>query len=80
MVPGIQDRNSNPDREFSLAKFDTFLSNADAPAIKVFLLSNDRCENDFPNFTIIPSKPPSLINVFEPAPKTLILLDPFKFF
>ena len=32
-MPGIQDKNSNPDNEFSSAKFETFLSNAEAPAI-----------------------------------------------
>jgi len=68
-----------PDNEFSSAKFETFLSNAEAPAISIFLLNKDICEKDFPNLIITPSKPPSLIKVFEPAPKTLILSNFFKF-
>ena len=38
-MPGIQDRNSNPDSEFSNAKFERFLSKVDDPAIIVFLLN-----------------------------------------
>ena len=79
-MPGIQDKNSNPDNEFSSAKFETVLSNAEAPTISMLLSNKDRCEKDFPNLIITPSKPPSLIKVLEPAPKTLILLNPFKLF
>ena len=31
-----QDKNSKPDNEFSKAKFETFLSKAEAPAISIF--------------------------------------------
>jgi hypothetical protein len=41
-VPGIQDRNSNPDNELSSAKLETFLSKAEAPATNVFSLNKDR--------------------------------------
>ena len=78
MVPGMQDKNSNPDNEFSKAKPETFLSKTDTPAIIVFGLNRDIWEKDFPNFIITPLKPPSLIKVLEPAPKTLISLAPFN--
>jgi len=41
---------------------------------------NDIWEKDFPSFITIPSNPPSLIKVFDPAPSTLILFVGFKFF
>ena len=41
MVPGIQERNSNPESEFSNAKFERFLSRVDDPAIIVFLSNKD---------------------------------------
>ena len=72
-MPGIHAKNSKPVKEFSRAKFETFLSKAEAPAIILFLSFKEICEKDFPNFIITPSKPPSLINIFDPAPKTLIL-------
>ena len=34
--------------------------------------SLDKCEKYFPSLIITPSYPPSLINVFEPTPRTLI--------
>ena len=68
MEPGIQDKNSNPDNEFSRAKFDTFLSKAEAPAIILFELNRVVCEKDFPNLIIIPLKPPSLIKILDPPP------------
>ena len=40
MDPGIQERNSSPEMEFSKAKFETALSNAEAPATIVFLLKS----------------------------------------
>ena len=42
IVPGMQDKNSNPDNEFLSAKFETFLSNADAPEIILFSSNNDK--------------------------------------
>ena len=68
----MHDKNSNPDKEFSRAKFERFLSKVEAPAIIVFSSNKDIWEKDFPNLIMIPSKPPSLIKVFEPAPKILI--------
>ena len=50
---------------FQVAKFETLLSNAEAPAINCIFINKDKCEKDFPNLIIIPSKPPSLIKVFE---------------
>ena len=38
----MQDKNSKPGNECSNAKFETFLSKADAPAITVFLLRKDK--------------------------------------
>ena len=76
----MHDKNSRPDNEFSKAKFETFLSVTAAPAIIMSDFNNDMWENDLPNFITTPSKPPSLINVFEPAPIILILLMPFIFF
>ena len=49
----MQDKNSNPDNEFSKAKFETCLSNADAPATIMFSLSKDMCEKALPNFIMI---------------------------
>ena len=80
-VPGIQDKNSNPDNEFSSAKLERFLSRTEAPAIKVSWSNNDKWLNDFPSLIMMPSKPPSLIKVLDPAPKTFIfsfLLISFK--
>ena len=45
-MPGIQDKNSNPDNEFSSAKFETFLSKVEEPAISIFWLNKDICEKD----------------------------------
>ena len=53
---------------------ETALSKADVPAIIVFLSNNERWEKDLPSFIITPLKPPSLISVFDPIPKTLIFL------
>jgi hypothetical protein len=80
MVPGIHDKNSNPVNEFSKAKFETLLSKADVPAIIVFLSNKDILENGFPSLIIIPSKPPSLTRVFEPAPIIYIFSLLFIFF
>ena len=80
IVPGMQDKNSNPDIEFSKAKFETFLSKAEDPAISVVSSKSDIWENVFPNLIIIPSKPSSLIKVFEPAPNIFILSNPLIFF
>ena len=42
----MQDKNSSPDNEFSTAKFETFLSKTEAPAIIVLSLNKDICEKD----------------------------------
>ena len=73
--PGIQDKNSNPDIEFSVAKFDSFLSKTEDPAIIVFLSTKDNLPKGTPNLIITPSNPPSLIKVFQPAPITVIFCD-----
>ena len=52
----MQDKNSSPDNEFSTAKFETFLSKTEAPAIIVLSLNKDICEKDFPNLIIIQLK------------------------
>ena len=80
MAPGMHDKNSKPVNEFSKAKFEILLSNADAPAIIVSDLNNDIWENDLPNLIITPSKPPSLISVLEPTPIILISAIPLIFF
>jgi len=54
IVPGMQDKNSNPDNEFFKAKLETFLSKTEAPAIIVFGSNRDMWEKDFPNLIIIP--------------------------
>ena len=41
MVPGMHERNSNPDNEFSNANLERFLSKVDDPAIILFLLSKE---------------------------------------
>ena len=41
MAPGMHDKNSKPANEFSKAKFEMLLSNADAPAIIVSDFNND---------------------------------------
>ena len=73
-MPGIQDKNSKPDIDFSKAKFERFLSKVEEPTIIVFLSNREICEKDFSNFITIPLKPPSLIKVLDPAPKIKILL------
>ena len=73
-VISMHDINSNPAKEFLRAKLETFLSKAEAPAIKVVGSNKDIREKDGPNLIMIPSKPPSLIKVLDPAPKTFILL------
>ena len=42
-VPGMQDKNSNPDNEFSKANSERFLSKVDAPSIIVFWSNKDKC-------------------------------------
>ena len=75
--PGMHDKNSNPEIELSRAKLLKFLSNTDDPAINVSSFNKEIWLKDLPSFIITPSKPPSLIKVFEPAPITFILLSPF---
>ena len=44
------------------------MSNAEAPATIVFLSKSEICEKELSNLITIPSKPPSLIKIFDPAP------------
>ena len=76
----MQDKNSNPDNEFSKAKLETFLSKIEAPAIIVFGSNSEMWEKNFPNFIITPLNPPSLTKVLDPAPKILIFSAPFTSF
>ena len=71
--PGIHDKNSNPVNEFSNAKSAILLSNVAAPASIILEDSKFKYEKWGLNFTVIPLTPPSLIKVFEPAPKIVIL-------
>jgi len=80
MVPGMHERNSNPDNEFSNANLERFLSKVEDPAIILFLSNNEMWEKVLSSLIIIPLKPPSLIKIFDPAPSTLILPNPFIFF
>ena len=68
--PGMQDKNSNPVKVFCVAKFAIFLSRVAAPTSKISLSINDIFEKLDPNLIVTPSNPPSLIKVFDPAPKT----------
>ena len=68
----MQDKNSNPVREFCLAKSESFLSRVAAPASIILFFNNLRYEKFGLNLIIIPSTPPSLMRVFDPAPKILI--------
>ena len=72
--PGIQDKYSNPLKEFSLAKSESFLSRVDAPTSNVKSSTKLTKENLELNLIVIPFIPPSLIKVFDPAPITKILL------
>ena len=76
----MHERNSNPDREFSNANLERFLSKVEDPAIILFLSNKEMWEKVLSSLIIIPLKPPSLIKVFEPAPNTLILLILFTVF
>ena len=67
----MQERNSNPDILLFIANSDNFLSTTIEPDTIVVSLSLDMWEKFFPNFIIVPLKPPSLIKIFEPAPITL---------
>ena len=62
-------KNSIPDNEFSIAKSATFLSAVAAPTSTMFVESSFIYENAELSFTVIPLIPPSLISVFDPAPK-----------
>ena len=76
----MQDKNSKPAKEFSAAKFDTFLSNVDAPASIILSSIKLRYENFELSLIVNPEIPPSLIKVLEPAPKILIFLNMLPFF
>ena len=80
IVPGIQDKNSNPLRLFFTAKSDKDLSVTALPAI---ITSSPRSEillKFFPNFITIPSNKSSDIKVLEPAPRINIFSWLFTIF
>ena len=55
MVPGMQDKNSNPLKLFFKANSDSDLSKAPLPAIIVFSFSNEIFEKFLLNFITPPS-------------------------
>ena len=56
-----------------VAKSETFLSKVAAPTSILFFSNNFMYENFEPSFITGPLTPESLIKVFEPAPRMLIL-------
>ena len=54
--------------EFSSAKLAIFLSRHDAPTSKFPSLRILILPNSLPNLIMVPSNPPSLKSVFDPAP------------
>ena len=69
---GIHDKNSKSFIEFSNAKLATFLSRQAAPTSKLPSLKILMFENSLPNLIMVPSNPPSLKSVFDPAPSIWI--------
>ena len=76
--PGIHDKNSKPLKLFSHAKFDTFLSKIEQPAITTLFFVSDILLKFLPNLIKIRFWTLSDINKFEPAPIINKLL--FSFF
>ena len=70
IVPGIQDRNSNPPKLFSAANSDNDLSKTPLPAIMVFSFNSEILEKFLLNFITAPSNKSSLNKTLEPAPST----------
>ena len=68
-MPGIHDRNSNPDRLFFIANSDNVLSRTPLPAIKISSPKRDMLLKSLLSFITTPSNTLSVINTFEPAPK-----------
>ena len=68
IVPGIQDKNSNPLKLFCIAKLDNCLSKTELPAIIMSSFKRDKLLKFLDNFITTPSNRLSLIKVFEPAP------------
>ena len=73
IVPGIQDKNSNPAILFSAANVDKDLSRAALPAIIISSPSKEIFLKFLPSLIIIPSNILSVIRVLEPAPNINIL-------
>ena len=70
ILPGIQDKNSNPLMLFSFANSDKFLSITPLPATIVVSSNKDILEKFLFNFITVPSYISSLNKTFEPAPIT----------
>ena len=70
--PGMHAKNSNPVNEFANAKSAIFLSKVAAPASIILEDNRFRWENWELSFIVIPLTPPSLISVFDPAPKIVM--------
>ena len=68
IVPGIQDKNSNPPILFSIAKSENALSVTLLPAIIMFSFNIEIFLKLLPSLITTPSKIPSVIKIFEPAP------------
>ena len=79
-VPGIQDKNSNPLKLFSKAKFDKVLSKTALPAIIISSFNNEILLKFLLNLITTPLYKLSEINVFEPAPSIKIFSLFFNFF
>ena len=77
--PGIQDKNSKPLKEFSLANLAKFLSKVAAPTSIIFGSDILILANLGLNLITIPLQPLSLIKVLEPAPRRVILLSIFLY-
>ena len=71
--PGIHDKNSKPDKPFSQAKSETFLSKDEQPAINLLSSISDILLKFLPNLIKIFSPKFSLIKRLDPAPKTCFL-------
>ena len=79
-VPGIQERNSNPPKLLFSANSERDLSLTILPAI---MISSERIEillKFFESLITIPSYWLSVINIFDPPPKTNIFSLFFIFF
>ena len=71
-MPGIQDKNSKPAKLFSNANSDNALSLTILPAIIISSDRTDKLLKLFASLITTPSYLSSVINVFDPPPKTKI--------